>query len=524
MRFATYGRKSVYSDKSDSVDNQERMCREYADLKFSGQIDSFEVYQDEGFTGANTDRPGLERLMEDVKDGLLDALIVYQLDRISRDVRDFSNIYALLEERHVMFISIKENIDTATPIGKAMMYVTMVFAQMERETIANRVTDNMNGLAKKGLWPIGTVPTGYVRKHITLGGKKHSTLEIEPEGAAYVRGIYEDFLSSEQSVRALATRYRNEGKKTLNGCFLPAATLYRILTTPTYCAGTAEAYDYWDGLGCQMDADSPREMWDGSRAVMVYGRRRNRNKNAKFTPKEEWMVCLGLHQPLIKASDWLAVQEKFSQNTFSKEMKYEVPLLKGVLRCARCGGGMSVARKKNKSGVWSAYFCLKRSHQGSSACDMPMIRCGDLDDEVVAIFRRIEADQEVVRQYAARSLPQKPAQDTSALERRIAAQASKIERLAASLAEAENSTAQKYIVAEIERQDLNLAALKRELGLAKAESRRADAAEKSLEERAKEIGNLVRAFDSLSDKDRNSIVREVVKECTWDGETLFLSL
>ena len=76
MRFATYGRKSVYSDTSDSVDNQERMCREYADLKFRDQIDSFEVYQDEGFTGANTDRPGLERLLTDVRDGLVDVLIV----------------------------------------------------------------------------------------------------------------------------------------------------------------------------------------------------------------------------------------------------------------------------------------------------------------------------------------------------------------------------------------------------------------------------------------------------------------
>jgi site-specific DNA recombinase len=133
MHFATYGRKSVYSDRSDSVDNQERMCREYVDLKFKDKAESFEIYQDEGFTGANTDRPGLKRLMDDVNDGLIDALVVYQLDRLSRDVKDFANIYATLEEKNVMFISIKENIDTTTPIGKAMMYVTMVFAQRSEE-------------------------------------------------------------------------------------------------------------------------------------------------------------------------------------------------------------------------------------------------------------------------------------------------------------------------------------------------------------------------------------------------------
>ena len=196
MNFATYTRKSVYSDKSDSVSNQERMCREYVDMKFAGLIDNFHVYQDEGFTGANTDRPGLKRLMEDVDHGIVDALVVYQLDRISRDVRDFSNIYATLEEKHVMFLSIKENIDTATPIGKAMMMVTMVFAQMERETIAARVTDNMIGLAKKGYWTGGNPPYGYVRQRIEVNGKSHVTIVPDPDAAKYVEGIFDTFLNN----------------------------------------------------------------------------------------------------------------------------------------------------------------------------------------------------------------------------------------------------------------------------------------------------------------------------------------
>ena len=111
MFLAIYGRKSIYSDHSDSIDNQFRMCRECIDFKFPGE-NSIETYSDEAYTGANTDRPDLQRLLADVKAGLVDALVVYQLDRLSRDVRDFSNIYSLLEEHHVMFISIKENIDT----------------------------------------------------------------------------------------------------------------------------------------------------------------------------------------------------------------------------------------------------------------------------------------------------------------------------------------------------------------------------------------------------------------------------
>ena len=145
---------------------------------------------------------------------------------------------------------------------------------------------------------------------------------------------------------------------------------------------------------------------------------------------------------------------------------------------------------------------------------MGMIKCDLLDQEVVAIFRRIQADPSIVRKYAAAQASEDPGADIPAITKKIAAQSARIDRLAASLAEAENSSARRYIVAEMERQDLNLEALKRELELAKTEKRKADLKGKSLEVKAQEIGNLARAFDSLSAADRNSIVREVVQECT----------
>ena len=103
MNICCYGRKSIYSDHSDSIDNQFRMCRDYVEMKFSGQAFSFFEYQDEAFTGANTNRPDLQRLMADISAGNCDVLIVYQLDRLSRDVRDFANIYAVLEEHQVKY-------------------------------------------------------------------------------------------------------------------------------------------------------------------------------------------------------------------------------------------------------------------------------------------------------------------------------------------------------------------------------------------------------------------------------------
>ena len=522
MRFFCYGRKSVYSDHSDSVDNQQRMCRDYISAKFPGDVESFACFSDEDFSGANTDRPGLKEMMRRVRSRECDALIVYQLDRLSRNVRDFSNLYAELDSLSVKFISLKENIDTATPIGRAMMYVTVIFAQMERETTAVRVTDNMRGLAKKGYWTGGNPPYGYVRERILVDGKKHVTIVPDPEAARYVESIFDTFLENGYSLQGMETAFKRQGIRTPNGAFFSTTQLHKILTMPFCAPATKAVRDFYTDQGCRVEGSE--EEWNGEHGVMIYGRSTQKNKKHQLQPKDQWVVCPGAHKPFLSEEKWLSAQEQFRKNTFEKKQKYDIPLLKGTLRCAKCGGLMQVSRKKKKVGVTSHYYCLKRMRQGPSACDMSMIRCDLLDQEVVGIFRRIQADPAIVRKYAAADQPMDFGSDISVLNKKITAQSAKIERLAASLAEAENSSAQKYIVAEIERQDLNLAALKRELELAKAEKRKADLKGKSLEAKAQEIGNLVRAFDGLSAADRNGIVREVVQECTWDGETLFLKL
>ncbi len=524
MRIATYGRKSVYSDKSDSVNNQERMCREYVEFKFKGSIESFETYSDEGFTGANTNRPGLKRLLDDIKDGLVDALIVYQLDRLSRDVRDFANIYASLEEKSVMFISIKENIDTATPIGKAMMYVTMVFAQMERETIATRVTDNLQGLARKGFWTGGKPPQGYALERVEINGKKHVTLAVDPDEAAHCEWLFDTFLENNYTIGKMQTVFRKEGIRTTNGSFFAASRIHKILSTPYGVEAVPEIYDYFAQKGCQMDPDSPRDKWDGTHGVMVYGRstERGRDKKHVFQPPEKWIVCLGHHKPFISAGKWLAVQERFKQNTFDKTMKYNIPLLKGVVRCGRCGCLMGVARKKLKSRILSHYHCRKRNQEGIEGCDMKYTQCEVLDEKVLDIFRKIEIDPAAILAYTRTKQPLDIGKQLKDLESKAARIQVKIDRLTDTLADADGSTAAKYIIAQIEKEDLNLSALKREIETAKSATRRNRAVMKTAEEQAAEIAQLMRGLEGFSDVEKNAVVRELVKECTWDGTNLFL--
>ena len=524
MNLCSYVRKSIYSDHSDSIDNQARMCREYADLKFSGKVDSFIEYSDEDFTGANTNRPGLQRMLSDIRDGLYDILIVYQLDRLSRDVKDFANIYAMLEERNVKFVSIKENIDTATPIGRAMMYVTVVFAQMERETIAARVADNMIGLAKKGYWVGGNPPDGFVRTHITVGGKQHCSIEQDPDGVAYVRWIFSTFLDSNYSLQSMETAFKNKGIKTRRGAFFSSTQLHSILTSPFCVEATPEIYDFFEKKGCQMDPGSPREKWNGSVGVMIYGRTTEKNKKHQKQPPDKWLVCLGVHKPFISADQWLEVQARFAKNKFDKTMKYDVPLLKGVLRCS-CGSIMQVSRKKKRSGgVSSWYYCLKRMRQGPDACNSHHIKCDVLDNKVLDVLASIQHDPDIVHKYTNKIVDISEIPDSKYVASRISTCETKIERLAASLAISEGSAAQKYILAEMERLDLELQALKREYSISLASERKKNISRKDAASKAVEISRLMSDLDSFSASEKNTIVREIVRECVWDGVSLSITL
>ena len=268
----------------------------------------------------------------------------------------------------------------------------------------------------------------------------------------------------------------------------------------------------------------PRDSWNGENGVMIYGRSTEKNKKHQIQPHDQWIVCSGKHAPFISAEKWLAVQERFRQNTFNKKQKYDIPLLKGTLRCAKCGGLMQVSRKKLVHGVTSHYYCLKRMRQGVNACDMRMIKCNILDDQVLDIFRQIEADPGIILKYTGIEEAQDDGTVLKEMERRANNLRTKIERLAETLSDSESSTAAKYIVAQIEKEDLELEALNREIEIKKAEARRNKNAAKTMEDRTAEITRLISGLDGFSAAERNEIVREVVRECTWNGETLFLRL
>ena len=135
---AIYARQSVDKKDSISIETQIDMCKN----ECGTGVANIKVYAYKGFSGKNTNRPKFEELMRDVKAGLVSKVIVYRLDRFSRSIADFGQAWERFKERNVEFVSINEKFDTTTPMGRAMLHIIMVFAQLERETIAERVRDN----------------------------------------------------------------------------------------------------------------------------------------------------------------------------------------------------------------------------------------------------------------------------------------------------------------------------------------------------------------------------------------------
>ena len=167
MRFYIYSRKSIYTGKGESIENQIELCRSYISSKYPCDPDPhIKIYEDEGFSGKNTERPQFQKMLCDIQLDPPDFIVCYRLDRISRSVSDFSTFIEKLNRLSISFLCIKEEFDTSRPMGKAMMYIASVFSQLERETIAERVRDNMLLLARSGRWLGGTPPTGYTSKKI----------------------------------------------------------------------------------------------------------------------------------------------------------------------------------------------------------------------------------------------------------------------------------------------------------------------------------------------------------------------
>lgn len=510
MIIAIYCRKSVYRDTSDSIGNQVDMCRDFI-LRNFGEDHTILVYdKDEGISGATTERPCFQKMMEDVKNGIINMVVCYMIDRLSRNIKDFCNIYFTLQEHDCRFVSVKENIDDTTPMGRAMLYICQVFANLERDNIRERIIDNMGHIEQLGYWAGGLAPFGYQIDKVTVNGKKHSILKIDETESKIFLKMADMFLNQHASLYTIEDELLREGYTTASGAILDTSRIWKYLSNPVYMCADETAYDYFHALGCQMLHE--REMFDGNYGIMVRGRFGKSGKSMQQKEKTEWKIYVGKHEPLLSSEDWIEIQKNFRKNPYHKQQRKSFGLCNGFIRC-KCGYAMRTKSQTYRptGHTSTSYICTRRENKGRGSCDSHMISADLVDAAVMEQLKLISIDLDTLKECRNKN---KPAEvpDRKALLGKLKSLDEKITALTTSLIDAQNSTARKYIIQEIEKLDEQKTKINSALTECNIIQLRSRKEEKDTEELYHQIHKILAVFDTLDLPQKNQMLRSVIKE------------
>jgi len=536
-QIAIYSRKSKYTGKGESIENQVELCKQYIRPRYPNCNDEgILIYEDEGFSGGNMERPRFKEMMAEARTKKFSAIVCYRLDRISRNIGDFAKLIEELDGLNVSFISIKEQFDTSSPMGRAMMYISSVFSQLERETIAERIRDNMHELSKTGRWLGGISPTGYKSEQvekITVEGKikKACKLELIAEEADIIKQIYKVFLET-NSLTKTETYFINNGYKTKNEKLFTRFALRNILTNPVYMIADEDAYHYL--VENEVDLFAGKESFDSIHGVMAYNRTIQKSGKAnQIRQMQEWIVAVGKHTGMINGVEWIKAQECLEQNRSKsfRKPRSNVALLSGLLYCT-CGDYMrpKLSKRMDAQGEFIySYLCAMKEKSRCHVCNMKNANGNMLDRVVCEEIKRLGADSsEFIRQLELGKIQLEGNfegyDDLDQLHNALVKNEKKIARLVASLSELEDTATKGSIVKGIDELHSEGELLKSRI--AELESLTASHTLSNIEFDI--IRQMLTTFrdtiDDMSVEQKRAALRTFVKKVVWDGENVHVYL
>lgn len=392
-KYIIYSRKSKFTGKGESVENQIEICKTYIKSKFDINVKDKDIIikQDEGFSGKDVKRPQFQEMMALVKEKKVKMIVVYKLDRLSRNVLDFCEMYNELEQYDTKFASVSESFDTTTSMGRAMLMITMTFAQLERETIAERIRDNMMELAKTGRWLGGNTPMGFdseKMEKLNINGKKVSLFRLSPidDELEIIKLIYDKYLEL-KSLTTLETFLLNNNLKTRRECDFARWGLKKILTNPVYAVADIDMFNYFKDN--DMDIFNEENEWDGTYGVMSYNKTsKTKTGSTKVKDKELWINAIGRHKGIIRGKDWVEVQTLLTSNqnkAYRKPVKNN-SILAGILRCEHCGNLMRPKLKDTSLPNGDRkfnYICDLKMRSRGKQCNCPNVNGNEADKLVI---------------------------------------------------------------------------------------------------------------------------------------------
>ena len=258
LRCAVYTRKSSEEGlemEFNSLDAQREACEAYvASQRGQGWTLVPDRYDDGGVSGGTLDRPALKRLLADVEADLIDIVVVYKVDRLSRSLLGFHKLIEMFERRKTTFVSITQSFNTTDAMGRMHLNIMLTFAQYEREATGERIRDKFAASRKRGMWMGGWAPLGY-----EVHDRKLIVNEVD---AQLVRSIFKRFIAI-GSMTKLARELIAEGVRNKYGKLIDKGILYKMLTNPVYIGVAMHKGDSYPG---EHIAIVDRKIWDKVRA------------------------------------------------------------------------------------------------------------------------------------------------------------------------------------------------------------------------------------------------------------------
>lgn len=355
--YAIYARQSVYREDSISIESQIERC------KFEAENNDYKIYEDKGFSGKNTDRPQFQAMINDIKSGRITHVVVYKLDRISRSLMDFAFIIAMFQEYNVEFISCNEKFDTSTPMGRAMLNICMIFAQLERETIQMRVIDAYRSRSKKGFFMGGKVPYGYNLTDTVIDGIKTSMYVENPIESEHIKIMYTMYANPSNSLGDIVKYLNKNGIVHNRGKSWCTSRISEILRNPAYVMADADIYRFFAGKGTEII--NPVEDFIGTNGCYIYKNGSSKRKCNSIL--DDKTLVLAPHKGFISSELWLECRIRCMNNKQStKTNKARNSWLSGKVKCGNCGNGLNLAKSKTKMGRY--FLCGTMLATKKAAC------------------------------------------------------------------------------------------------------------------------------------------------------------
>ena len=276
LRCAVYTRKSSEEGldmEFNSLDAQRESCEAYiASQRAEGWVLVHDRYDDGGVSGGTLERPALRRLLADIEAGLVDVIVVYKIDRLSRALMDFAKLVEVFDRNGVTFVSVTQSFNTTTSMGRLTLNILLSFAQFEREVIGERIRDKFAASRKRGMWMGGRPPLGYE--------VKDRKLVVNAAEAAIVTRVFEGFARLKSGTR-LVEGLRAEGARTKRGNVITKGDVYKLLNNRVYVGDAVHKGTAYAG---EHDAIIPTALWDEVHAILDTSPRTRANHSRAQTP------------------------------------------------------------------------------------------------------------------------------------------------------------------------------------------------------------------------------------------------